>query len=542
MRSKFRLATCLSAGFVVLTMQFAVAQDKEIADAKRLVEVDQSTKALQALTTAATTYPTSAAVFYNLGVAQLKANLRKEALASFDKGIAADPKEALNYAGKAQLSIMEAAPEKAKLDIDKALSMTKSKNVAVLQAVARAYMADPKKANDAIAVLTTAKARDGQNAETMILLGDAYLQLNDGGKAVSAYESGAALDQKSALAHYKVGRVYLRSRNFDAAQESFAKAISIDPNYALAYKEQGELFYQQKKSKEAVAAYEKFMTLTESPEKYQSRIAFYYLQDKNFDKANGIFDQLMAKDSSTAYIYRYAGVTKFELQDYPSAEKTFEKYFTIVKPEAIEVGDYNYAGKIELAMKQDSLAMEYFKKSLEKDPKQPELYQLMAESYYGQRKFPESIDAYKKLFEVKKPASADYYTLGRAYYFNSQFVQADSTFATLSELQPTMTIGPFWQARSKAAQDSTSENGLAKPYYEKLVEKALTTPDKSKTELVESYMYLGYYSYLKGQTSAAKQFYSKVLAIDPANEKAKVAMKALTAPPPQPKAKPKTGG
>ena len=119
--------------------------------------------------------------------------------------------------------------------------------------------------------------------------------------------------------------------------------------------------------------------------------------------------------------------------------------------------------------------------------------------------------------------------------------RSDSTFAALSILQPTMTVVDMWAARSKASQDSTSENGLAKPYYEKLVQKVTTATTKSKNDnamLTEAYLYLGYYSYLKGQNSAAKEFYQKVLAIDPANEKAKVAYKALTQPPP----KPKTGG
>ncbi len=533
-RKKYRLAMCLAASLVIVTAEFTAAQNTEIAEARHFVEIDQSKKALDVLTKASSTYPTSAAVFYHLGIAQLKSGNRAEALKTFDKGIAADPKDALNYAGKAQLSMMENAPDKAKIDNDKALSMTKSKKVDVLQAVARAYMVDPKRANDAIALLTKAKSIDDHNAETMILLGDAYLQLNDGGKAVTAYETAASLDQKSALAHYKVGRVYLRSRNFDAATESFNKAIAIDPNYTLAYKEEGELFYQQKKSKEAVAAYEKFLSLTESPEKYQSKIAFYYLMDKNFVKANEIFKGLMAKDSSNAMIYRYGAVSQFEAKDFPGAQATFEKYFKIVKDSA-EAGDHAYYGKVLLAQGFDSLATEAFKKSLELEPKNTELLQLSADSYFKQKKFDESIDAFKKLFSYKKPASADYYTLGRAYYFAEQYDKADSAFATLTELQPTMTVGPFWQARSKSAQDSTSENGLAKPYYEKLVEKALLTPDKSKAELIESYLYLGYYSYLKGQTTAAKSFYQKVLALDPSNEKAKTAIGALTAPPPKPK-------
>jgi len=526
------------ACLMLLSSSVVVAQNTEIAEAKRLMEIDQTSKALDVLTKAATTYPASAAVAYNLGVAQLKAGKRDEALKSFDRGIAAEPKDALNYAGKAQLSMMENAPEKAKMDIDKALSMTKSKNVAVLQAAARAYMVDPKKANDAVALLTKAASISKENAETQILLGDAYLQINDGGKAVSAYERAASLDNKSALAHYKTGRVYLRSRNYDAAQEAFAKAIQIDPSYTLAYKEQGELFYQMKQADQAVEAYKKYLSLTEKPETGQSKMAFYYLMAKDFTSANTIFKELIAKDSLNPMIHRYYGISLYEAQDFPAAQTTFEQYLAKAKPEAIEPGDYSYYGKILMKQDNDSLATEAFEKSLALDSLQPELLQLSAESYYKQKKFDKSIDAYEKLFKVKKPASADYYTLGRAYYFNEQFPQADSTFATLSELQPNLTVGPFWAARSKAAQDSTSENGLAKPYYEKLVEKALLTPEKSKIELIESYLYLGYYSYLKGQLNPAKDYYKKVLAIDPQNEKAQTAIKALNAPAP----KPKTGG
>ncbi|MEJ7643536.1 MAG: tetratricopeptide repeat protein [Chryseolinea sp.] len=543
-KNKFQFAVTFAACLMVLSSG-VFAQNAEIAEAKRLMEIDQTQKALDVLNKGVTTYPTSGAAAYYLGTAQLKAGKRAEALQTFDKGIAADAKDALNYTGKAQLSMMENAPEKAKMDIDKALSMTKSKNVSVLQAAARAYMVDPKKANDAVALLTKAASIDKENAETQILLGDAYLQINDGGKAVSAYERAASLDNKSALAHYKTGRVYLRSRNYDAAQEAFAKAIQIDPSYTLAYKEQGELFYQMKQAPQAVEAYKKYLSLTEKPETGQSKMAFYHLMAKDFTSANTIFKELIAKDSLNPMIHRYYGISLYEAQDYPAAQTTFEQYLAKAKPEAIEAGDYRYYGLIQMKQNLDSLATEAFDKSLALDSLQPELLQLSAESYYKQKKFDESIDAYQKLFKAKKPASADYYTLGRAYYFAEKFPQADSTFAKLSELQPNLTVGPFWAARSKSAQDSTSENGLAKPYYEKLVEKALLTPEKSKTELIESYLYLGYYSYLKGQVNPAKDYYKKVLGLDPQNEKAQTAIKALNAPAPKanaPAPKAKTGG
>lgn len=538
MKSRFGLACLVAAGLLVGRTEFAVAQDKEIAEAKHLVEIDQSKKALDVLTKAASTYPTSPAVFYNLGLVQLKLNKRQEALQSFDKGIAADPKDALNLAGKGHLAMLENNAAKAKLDFDKALSMTKSKNVEVMQAVARGYLVDPKKANETITLLNTAKSRDDHNPETMILLGDAYLQLNDGGKAVSAYENAASLDPKNALAHYKVGRVYLRSRNYDAAQESFSKAISIDPNYALAYKEQGELYYQMSKGSEAVAAYEKFISLTESPEKYQSKLAFYYLMARDFKKANDIFKQLVAKDSTNAMILKYYGVSQLESKDSVGARATFEQYLAKQKPELIEAADYNYYGRVLTKLKEDSLAMLAFEKSIAIEPKQPNIHEQMAQTYFGMRKFPEAVQAYRKLFQYRKPSSQDLYNLGRAQYSAEDYEKADSTFAALAKLQPNMTIVDMWAARSKAAQDSTSENGLAKPYYEKLIEKVSAAPSKSKNDnamLTEAYLYLGYYNYLKGQNSTAKEFYQKVLAIDPANEKAKVAVKSLSQPPPKPK-------
>ncbi|HMI77977.1 MAG TPA: hypothetical protein VK484_04250, partial [Ferruginibacter sp.] len=156
------------------------------------------------------------------------------------------------------------------------------------------------------------------------------------------------------------------------------------------------------------------------------------------------------------------------------------------------------------------------------------------------KKYKEAIAAYDSLKVQKtKLASADLYTVGRAYYFDSQsdtldaarqtmqLQKADSSFQKLIESQPNMTVSYIWAARTKVSLDPESENGLAKPFYEKLIEKALPTPDKNKNDLIEAYSYLGYYHFIKGERSVAKTNYEKVLALDPANERAKVAIKEL---------------
>jgi len=518
------IALCL----LIISISFARGQNVEIREAKHFTEVDQNQKAIQLLKATVRTYPGSAALWYYLGIAQLKNGERDTALESFNKGIAIDASEPLCYAGKGHHSMLENNAQKAKLDFEKALSLSKSKNVIVLQAIAEAYLVDPKLVNDAVTLLTKAKLLDDHHPETFILLGDAYLQQNNGGLAVTSYELAASLDGKLARPYYKTGMVYLRSRNFPGAKESFMKAVEIDPGYTLAYKELGELYYQLKEADKAVAAYEKYLSLTDRPELGKLRYAFFLFMAKEYGKANEIFRDLSAKENVSAITLRFYAVSLFESGDYQQSRNIFEQYFSKSPKQEIEATDYAYYGKLLLKQNEDSLAVISFQKSLMLEGKQPELLQLQAETYYKSKKFPEAIVSYEQLIRLRaKPASQDYYTLGRAYYFDKQFEKADTIFQKLIELQPNMTVGYLWEARTKANLDPESEVGLAKPYYEKLIEKASNTPEKSKNDLVEAYSYLGYYHLLKEEVGLSKSYWQKVLALNPEDSKAKEALKAL---------------
>ena len=81
------------------------------------------------------------------------------------------------------------------------------------------------------------------------------------------------------------------------------------------------------------------------------------------------------------------------------------------------------------------------------------------------------------------------------------------------------------RARIKAALDPEFELGIAKPFYEKVIEKAQTDSVKYSTALVESYDYMGWYYYFTDQNYLiSKMYYNRILAIDPKNAKAKNAL------------------
>lgn len=513
---------------LVLSLRFAFGQDAEIREARRLIEIDQNQKALEVLNEAVQTYPNEAVVWYYLGVARLKGGQRDKARECFEKGIALNEKEPLCYVGRGYISMFENNPQKAKLDFDNALSISKSKNIKALQAVSEAYLTDPKLVNEAVNLLLKAKAMNDQDPETIILLGDAYLRQNNGGLAVSSYENAALLDNKIAKPYYKIGLVYQQSRNYSGALESFAKAIEIDPGYTLAYKELGELYYQLKEADKAVDAYKKYLSLTDNPEIGKLRYAFFLFMARNFAAANETFRELVQKDDVSPITLRFYAVSLFEAGDYQQSRNIFEQYFSKSPQSEIEAADYSYFGKLFLKQNEDSLAGVSFQKSLSLERKQPEVLQLLAETYFKSKKYPEAIALYEQLLAVRtKPSSQDYYTLGRAYYFNKEYEKADAMFMKLIDRQPNMAVGYLWEARAKSNLDPESENGLAKPFYEKVIEKASSTPEKSKNDLVEAYSYLGYYHFIKQEKPVSKSYWQKVLALNPEDVKAKEAIKAL---------------
>jgi tetratricopeptide (TPR) repeat protein len=516
------------------------AQNPEVRKAFRLIDIEQPTKGLAELEKLATATPNSYNLYY-LGLAQLRLGQKDKALANFEKGIAANDKDGLNYAGKGHVRILEKNPTDSKVNLDKALSVSKSKDVNVLKAVSEAYLSDTKYLLDAINLLNKAAGINNTDPEVQMLLGDAAMLQNaqNAGPAVTAYEKAGRVDQKYAKPHYKVGKLYQRAKNLDIAITSYEQAIKIDPEYAPAYKELGQIYYLNKESAKAVGVYEKYMTLTENPGDAKFQLAFFYFMNKQFDKANAIFQEVTTNPNVPAVAYKFYALSLIQQGKGPEAVSMFEKYFQKAKPEDIQGGDYADYAKVQVETKTplgDSLANEYIVKALAMDTTiGPDVLQVHADTYLKRKKFPEAIGAYKQLMAKRKqPMSADLFSIGRAYYYNEQFPEADSAFTQLTEKQPAMTVGPLWAGRARQHIDSTGTQGLAKPMYEAVVEKGSTNPEKYKKDLIEAYDYLGTYSIqIEKNVEKSREYFQKILAIDPNYARAREFMKQLNSPAPK---------
>jgi tetratricopeptide (TPR) repeat protein len=522
---------------VVLMTSFSLyGQSPEIRKALRLIDIEQPGKAIAELEKLASANSSNQ---YYLGLAYIRTGNKDKALAAFEKGIAANEKDGLNYAGKGHVRLLEKNPTDAKVQLDKALSVSRSKDANVLRAVGEAYLTDTKYLLDAINVLNKAKSINGTDPEVHLLLGDAALLQNaqQGGEAVSSYERAAKADPKSGKPHYKIGKIYQRARTLEIAIQSYEKAIAADPEYAPAYLELGEIYYSDKQAEKAVQAMEKYLAIAENPGQAKFKYAFFLVMAKQFDKANSIFREVISNPNAPAvalkyYAYSLIEQSKSETEVGPKtteARKVLEQYFQKAKPEELTGSDYTYLGKIRLKMKEDSLASEAFTQAVEMDTTQVEAAQLNAETYFKARKYDKAIPAYIKLNSMRRqPLMSEIFNLGRSYFYERQFQMADSMYQIIIAKNPDNVVGYQYSAKARQQIDSTGAQALPNPMFEKVIEKGLTNPEKYKKELIEAYSYFGsYYINIKPDIPKAKSYFEKILQLDPAHAEAKEAINAI---------------
>lgn len=495
----------------------------------RLLEKEQNQRAKQLLRTLVEQEPQQAEGYFYTGIAYLRSQQADSAKIFFQKETELDPKSALSQVGLGYWHQQQGQPAEAAAAFEKALQVSKGKDAKVLRWLVEAKLEQPRP--DAVEVQTLlekALKLDEKNPVLHLLQGDAYLAQNKGGEAVSSYEKAFALDATYALAQLKIGKLYTRTKNYPVAMEHLKKALEVDPAFAPAHQELGEVYFQLRQVKEAAAHYEKFVALTEAKHQARMRGGYFMYLAKEYAKASQLFEEVLKQEPRAVLILKYHAYSLLEAEQLAQAQEAFGRYFSVAAKEELEVHDFEKWGRLQQKMQQDSAAIIAYKVVLQKMPQHPEALQALGELYFKTKKFTFSAHAYEQLVQVRKQAMPqDYFALGKAHYFASDYVQADSAFSKLLELQPQLVASSLWKARTMASQDPDSEKGLAKPFYEKVIEKAVADPARYKNELKEAYSYLGYYHYLRSEIAASKDYWVKVKTLDPQDAKATSALNAL---------------
>jgi len=384
----------------------------------------------------------------------------------------------------------------------------------------------------ALPLLRRAKLADPTNANIFITAGDAYLNVRDVNKAIENYNLAQSLDPQSPLAKFKIGYMYFRAQNLSEAIKFFEESLSIDPNFAPTYKELGFLYYLSGKQDKSKQNYEKYLEL--SGNNIPAKISYVVSLFKSADYKACIaqINEIFAIDSTINSMNRVIAYSYFEDKQFKMALYFMEKFFANTTPEDIINKDYIYYGKILGANNFGNRSEEQFRKALAINPALVELYGEIAKYQRNSKNFGRVAIAYEEKIALGAGAIDDYYNLGKTYYSDAKYTLADSIFNVVLDKE----FGRYinykilcysWQGFARVKIDTAFSTGYAKPVYEKLIEEAKLDSAKNVKYLVEAYSYLAYYYLVNPEFldfCASKRYFNLVLAIEPKNAKALLAL------------------
>ncbi|HLK29417.1 MAG TPA: hypothetical protein VKT28_12620 [Puia sp.] len=470
------------------------------------------------------------------------------AKALYQKALQTNGSAPLLLAGIGNIELREGKTADAKQHFETAISLTKGKDVNVLNAIGEAN-ADAKAGDAAYAIeklnLAT-QTKNFNNPETYVILGDVYRKLLiDGGNAVSSYQKAMELDPKLAGAEYRIGKIYLTQRNTEYFLPAFEKATQMDPSYGPAYYELFYYWYFHSDVNKAIGYWDKYFAVTDpKPSDEYDRISFLYAAKKYQD----CISQSQAKisslgDKADPRYYKLIAYCYGDQSDSVNAKNYWDQYFTKQKPEDFLPMDYSVYGEVLTKFPgNEEKATDIFKQAIAHDTVKDEQLDLAKKAATVSKSAGlKKGYAYWQgvIYGMKKdPSNADLYNWGIANYQAGEYKTSDSIFCGAYESKyPNEIFGYLWCMRSKRAQDdSISSGGLAVDASEKLAQFARSSPDsaKYKSQTIEAYFYLaGYSNDIKKDKQAALGYINKILEVDPTNATALQFQKILTAPPPR---------
>lgn len=483
----------------------------------------------------------------------------------YSKALQSNGNAPLLLVGMGNVELRKGKTADARQRFETAISLTKSKDVNVLNAIGDANI-DAKAGDAAYAVekLTLAtQTKNFNNPDTYVLLGDAYRKLIDGGNAVQSYQKALTVDPKMAEAKYKIGKIYLTQNNKEYFLPAFEEAIQLDPAYAPAYYELFYYYYTRDVNK-AGEYLDKFIANTDQgPEVEYTKTDLLYSSSKFAEaktKAQGLITSL--GDKVAPRMYKMVAYCCDTLGDLACAKQNIDIYFQKQDTAAIIGGDY--AERANISAKSPDTATKLtaiadYKLAIQRDT-MPEFKAKYITAVTDLAKKlgnkQASADIASLVYTTKKnPVNTDVYNWGMANYQAGNYKTADSIFCGIYESKyPTEIYGYLWCARAKQAQDdSVGSQGIAVEAYDKLAQvargldstaKAAGTADstKYKAQIVSSYSFLAtYYNNIKKDKPTAIAYLEKILEVDPTNADAPRFIEILKRPAKQPAARPAAG-
>jgi Flp pilus assembly protein TadD len=474
--------------------------------------------------------PNNIEATYWLGQAEIALKDTAGAKALYEKALLANGNAPLLLVGMGEVELFFNKKDEARQRFETALNLSKSRkgnDPDILNAVGRANIA-PKNGDLAYAIqkLNEASLRDPKNPDIYLNLGHAYLKAHDGSNAVVSYNKALEEDDDFAPALYGKALIWYTQKNWEVYERDLKAAIDKDKKFAPAYYEL--YYYNLGKLDFATAAdfANKFIANADNDvQNDYLRLQTLYVQKKYDEAITGAKALINAAGAETKpRTYRLLAYSYMDKGDTTVAKEYVDQFFAKATDEEIAANDLVLRGKIYGATTGDpAVALESFKKAALMDTVKETRKAIIADAKkYFKDKGNKIMEAEMNLFDYDindKSNIAALFNTGVTFYQANAYQRADSIFVAYAKANPDSIYGYLWSAYSRAAIDTSMEQGLAVPAYKKLLEIASRDKERFKSQGVAAAGYLaGYYNNILSDKDSAIVYLQKGLEFDPANQ------------------------
>ena len=451
--------------------------------------------------------------------------------------------------------MIQTNPAQAAETVDNLMKGKNKKNAELLVAIGEAYL-DAGNTQEAQNYAALARKANGRSALASVLEGDIAYKEKNAGVASQKYEEAIYFDARCADAYLKYATVY-KAANPALAIQKLEQLKALEPSNTAVDKKLAEIYYKKNEFDKAVDAYSRFAMGATATEEDLVKYAFALFLNHNFEKSLEVANMGLQRNPRQAAFNRLAMYNYTDLKRFDEALKAANVFFNECDKADYSYLDYMYYGHLLEDLKKYDEAVGQYEKAVQLDPEKTDLYKNISSAYEQKNDYKKAIDAYKKYYsslQKDKQTPDLQFQLGRLYYGagtqadslimkaeerKQALVAADSVFQVIAGAAPDIYLGNFWRARANSALDPETTQGLAKPFYEEVATLLESKNDPHyNSALVECYSYLGYYYLLaienpafkaeaKANKDKSRDYWSKILAIDPTNATAKRALDGI---------------
>jgi|688.fasta_scaffold03959_11 tetratricopeptide (TPR) repeat protein len=521
--------TKIKIGIVsVFVLMTSLVFAQTVQEGKKFLNYQRYNSAVETLEKVAAASPANAEAQYWLGQAYIESKQPEKAREVYRKALEANGSNPLLLTGMGHVELLEGKKNEARQRFETAVSLTKGKDIPVLNAIGKANAdknGDPDYGIEKLTLATTIKGF--KEPEVYINMGDAYRKKNDGGGAVKSYQNAIGIDPRNAVAHHKIGKVYVTQGKDQEATftKHFHDAINADVNFAPAYYDLYvyNFFRDVYKSKDY---FNKYKPLTDKGPALDYEEASLSFAAGDYKDAITKADALLAQygEKADPRLYRLKAYSEGKLGDTTAAIKDIETFFSKASEDMIVPDNWLVAAELAAKYPERQVAFDmYVRRAIESDTTTKGKVAIAKKA----------VDIFKKSKNQPKvaewtlnvvslgqpnPGKVDIYNAGFESFKNGDYMRADSLFDVYKAKYPDEVYGHYWSFRALSVVDSTMEQGLAIPDATKFIEIAEQDKVKNKSTLITAYGYLaGYHANVKKDFATAISYLDKIIEVDPAN-------------------------